>query len=631
MLRTHALASSVGFVLIAGAAYWGYGKLAAVTQETRYVVGAVEQGTLITSISGSGQVAALNQVDVKSKASGDSTYAVSEQGGMVRAGSILAQLDSRDAQKAVRDAQANLQSAELALRKLTQPADASTKLSAENALQNSRDNVAKLQLSQQTNVQNAQDAKQKAQDAITKSYEDSFNTIANAFLNLPTIITALNDALYSNTIGAAEISVGKDQWNTWALLNTTSRSEDRDALQVFQKSAENDYKTARAKYDTNFNNYKNASRYSERPTIEMLLSETLETTKSIAQAAKSESNYFDAWVDFRTKQTQSIFTSVKTYQTNLATYTGQTNTHLSNLLSLQRTLQDNKDALRNAEKDLAAMAQNNPLDMAAAEALVQEKQSSLLKLKAGPDPLDIESQKLSVQQRHNALLDAQEKLSDYTIRAPFDGMVAKMNVKKGDPVASGTVVAILITTQRTATISLNEVDAAKIQTAQKATLSFDAIPELTIAGEVAEIDTLGTVSQGVVTYAVKILFDTQDARVKPGMSVSAAIVTAVRQNVLMVANSAVKSQGNTHYYVEMFNQPLPASSGNQGTVSATPPTRRTIEIGLSNDTSTEITSGLEEGDQIVVRTIAAATKTTATQAPSLIGGGGGRGFGGGGR
>ena len=103
----------------------------------------------------------------------------------------------------------------------------------------------------------------------------------------------------------------------------------------------------------------------------------------------------------------------------------------------------------------------------------------------------------------------------------------------------------LITKQKIAEISLNEVDAAKVKVGQKVTLTFDAIDGLSITGEVSEIDALGTVSQGVVTYGVKIAFDTQDERVKSGMSVSAAIITDVKQNVLLVPNAAVKSNERT--------------------------------------------------------------------------------------
>ena len=96
---------------------------------------------------------------------------------------------------------------------------------------------------------------------------------------------------------------------------------------------------------------------------------------------------------------------------------------------------------------------------------------------------------------------------------------------------------------------------AKVKVGQKVTLTFDAIEDLSITGEVAEIDTLGTVSQGVVNYAVKIVFDTQDERVKSGMSVSAAIITDVKQDVLLVPNAAVKS--NDEQYVEVLENNIP--------------------------------------------------------------------------
>jgi multidrug efflux pump subunit AcrA (membrane-fusion protein) len=172
-----------------------------------------------------------------------------------------------------------------------------------------------------------------------------------------------------------------------------------------------------------------------------------------------------------------------------------------------------------------------------------------------------------------------------------------------------------------AEISLNEVDVAKVAIGQKVTLTFDAIEGLSLTGVVSEIDTIGTVTQGVVTYNVKIAFDTQDERVKGGMSVNASIITNVKADTLVVPNSAVKTQGTGHY-VEIFDPPIATTSGNQGTVSKVAPHKVQVEIGLANDTSTEITSGLKEGEQVVTKT----TTTTAvkTAAPSLIGGGSSR-------
>ena len=167
-------------------------------------------------------------------------------------------------------------------------------------------------------------------------------------------------------------------------------------------------------------------------------------------------------------------------------------------------------------------------------------------------------------------------------------------------------------------------DVAKIALGEKATLTFDAISDLTITGKVVQIDSLGTVSSGVVNYNVKISFDTGDIRVKPGMSVDAEIITNVKQDILTVPNSAIKTQGNASY-VQMFDTALPApTAGVQGSVSLVPPRNQTVQIGVSDDTSTEIVSGLNEGDQVVTKTITSTTATT-TSAPSLLNAVGGRG------
>ena len=175
-------------------------------------------------------------------------------------------------------------------------------------------------------------------------------------------------------------------------------------------------------------------------------------------------------------------------------------------------------------------------------------------------------------------------------------------MKKTDSVSSGSSIGTLVTRQKVADISLNEIDAAKIKIGQKATVEFDAIEDLSVSGKVIEIDLVGTVDQGVVTYNVKIGFDTQDDRVKPGMSVSVAIVTDVKTETLVAPNSAVKSQNN-FYYVEVFDQKFSRDQISQGIMTQTPPRRQPIEVGISNDNLTEIISGLNEGDQIVARTV----------------------------
>ena len=206
-------------------------------------------------------------------------------------------------------------------------------------------------------------------------------------------------------------------------------------------------------------------------------------------------------------------------------------------------------------------------------------------------------------------------MAECLIRAPFDGTIVNINseIKNGNSVSAGTVLASVVTQQKIAEIPLNEVDAAKVKVGQKVTLTFDALADVSITGKVIDVDLSGTVTQGVVSYGVKIAFDTQEEKVKPGMSVTADIITDVKQDVLLLPNNAVKNQG-TSYAVELVDasgqstQALLASAS--GTILSDKPKSQTVEVGISNDTSTEIVNGLKEGDVVVVSTVNSSSSST---------------------
>jgi HlyD family secretion protein len=134
------------------------------------------------------------------------------------------------------------------------------------------------------------------------------------------------------------------------------------------------------------------------------------------------------------------------------------------------------------------------------------------------------------------------------------------------------------------------------------------------------VDTVGTVSQGVVSYNVKINFDTDEEKIKQGMSVSASIITDVKQNVLMVPNSAIKSQDDINY-VEIFDKEIATAQISSSEI----PKQQIVEIGLSNDTSTEIISGLSENQKVISRTTTASSSSTSktTTSNNLLRSGGG--------
>lgn len=609
LLKRKFLIIAVGLALIIGG-YFGYQAIRPNKAQLQYVTAPVEKGTLISSVSGSGQVSALNQVDIKPKVSGEITLVNVKNGQAVKEGDLIAQIDSRDAARNVKDAQASLENAKLDLAELLAPVDQYTLIQAESSLTDAQDSLTKLKTSQVNSYQETLNNKQKAENNLKGAYEDAYNTIASVFVDLPDIMTGIYNVLYSKEIADSESLTGQST-NKDALANAISDWDERLNFQEYVDRADNDYKEAKIDYDQNFIEYKKVTRYSERIVIEELLNQTLETIKKIADTVKSETNMLDWWVEYRTTYSLRIYSKVTTYQSNLSSYTSKTNGYLANLLAAQRTIDGYKEDISQAERDLAEMKQNQPLELAAAERNVKIKQENLNKLKAGATELEIKNKQLAVQQKQNALTAAQQTYANYFIRAPFDGAVTEINVAKGDDITSATSITTLITNQKIAEITLNEIDVAQVKTGQKANLTFDAVEGLSITGEVAEINTIGTVAQGVVSYGVKIIFDVQDDRIKPGMSVSVSIIIDSKSDILLVPISAVKTSGQESY-VEIL------ASGQ--------PQRKTVVTGLSSDTMTEIISGLDAREEVITQTINSGQTTTGTQNSGRGGAGGGEFF-----
>ena len=584
-------------ILVAVSVYLKYFYSSGNTQSVQYQTATVEKGMLIVTVSGSGQVSTSETEDVKPKASGNLLSIDVKNGQEVKAGDIIAQIDAGDAEKTIRDAQLGLQSARLALQKLQQKTDAYTILQAKNSLTQAKYDLEKLKITQEINSQKATQTKQNSQDNLSKSYEDGFNSVANIFLDLPSIMTGLDNILYDNTIVKNSQNISA-YYNMIAVITNNSNDEEMSkAIELFTKNAENTYKTARTAYDKNFESYKNITRSSPKEDIEKLIDETTETVKSASEAIKSASNLLDFVTDFLSKKNYEINPLMQTYQTTLTNYTGLTSSHITDILSIKKTIIDSKQAISNADLDLKQMEQNNPIDIKIAEQSIAEKQANLNDLYEGADQLDIESQQLTIKGKENALLDAQENLGDYSVRAPFDGIIASISAKERDPVSSSTVIATQITKSKIAEIPLNEVDMARVKIGQSATLAFDAVSDLSITGKVADMDTIGTVTQGVVSYNVKIAFDVQDERVKPGMSLSATIITDSKSDALIVPNSAINRDTDGSAYVQIMKNGVPV--------------KQPVEVGLTNDTMTEITSGLNEGDQIVSQTIKSGNSTSS--------------------
>ncbi len=294
----------------------------------------------------------------------------------------------------------------------------------------------------------------------------------------------------------------------------------------------------------------------------------------------------------KVKQGQTLFTIVND-QMNVTTSQSQTSYSQS-----QNSVTSAEISLKQAK---ATYAEDKKSDSG-----VSSRQKAIDKAKVAAAEQSLKTAQLSANTSNLSLQYQKQNADKRLVVAPLDGTVNAVNIKNGDDLSklssgSSRTVPVIIGNLTTikAQVQINEVDISNVQIGQKVMMTFSAIDGLTVSGKVEKMDSLGTVTQGVVTYNAKLSLDSLDPRIKPGMSVSASIITGVQQDVIIVPNSAIKKQGNSNYVLVL----------NSGTT----PVQKNVELGAVNNTETEIKNGLAVGDNVVTRTVNPnATTTTGT-------------------
>lgn len=589
-IRTHRAISVAALAILLVAGYFIYQNATSVGTVTKYVVENAATGSVVASVSGTGQVQAGTTINVAAKVSEDVTAIPVKVGDRVAAGQLLVQLDPTNERRALASAELSLQSAQLALAQLHQ-VTTSTLLQDQNAVQQD-------QLSLAT-----------ASTTLSQGYQTGFDDLGGIFVNLQTVMAGMQDFVTGNDLS-------KTQNDPDAFVSLMPSFLQANMIS-YKDKVQASYTAAAAAYQQDLADYHATSRTVSQPALDALFSETANTANAVGDAVKASKDFLAYIVNSypASNSARPLPAITTTLQDN---FSGYTNTMASVASGLQGTITGIVADRNNITATQASLAQAN---------------ETLSELTAGPTDTQLLATQINVQSAQNSLETAQQNLAYTSVRAPISGIVSAIGATIG--AVPGSSAVTLVGDGEVALVTLNEIDAAKVQVGDKATLTFDAINGLSLAGTVIEIDPVGTVSQGVVSYNVQVGFSqpantSSSMQVKPGMSATANIVTQMRQNVIAVPNAAIVTSGGTSYILEPAS-PLSASdlaaSASGGTVLAA--TKQVpITVGLANDTMTEVTSGVNVGDQIIVQTIKSTTasKTTATgggtSALQLLGGGG---------
>lgn len=587
------ISAIVAIALITGGYFW-YQASQAGTTVTKYVIENATAGTVITSVSGSGQVQAGTTVNVNPGVSETVTKIYAKVGDHVSAGQILVQLDPTNEARSLKQAQLSLQSAQLSLAKLTEAPTTSTLQQSQNAVTQGAETFTT------------------ASGTLERDYQSGFDSLSSAFVDAQTVMAGLQSFVTGNDISKA-------QSNPDAYVNLMPSYLSATML-PYRDAVMSNYTAAVSAYQTNLADYHATSRSADPAMLDALFTETYHTTKMVSEAVKAIKSLLDYTINNYPKNQglAQLPTVTNTFQTNMGNYTNTISNDVTSLANVVNTISSDKTAIENDKLSL------------------QQSQTQLAELLAGADVLSVQSQQLSIDQANLSLETAQTQLANTSVRAPIAGVVSQINAVVGETATSPAVV--LVGEGEIAQVTLDEVDAANVAVGNPATLTFDAVDSLSLAGTVTQVSPVGSVSQGVVSYAVQVGFSqpsgTSTVQIKPGMSVTAEIVTKVHQNVIAVPSAALVKSGSSTYILEpttSLSTDDIATSATGGIILNETPKRVPVTVGLVGDSMTEITSGVNEGDQIITQTIksSSAAKTTSTTGGSsvlrLLGGGGGGG------
>lgn len=575
---------------------------------------AVTKGSVTQSVAVSGSVAASGQTKLAFKTNGRVSALYVAVGQQVTAGQALATIDATDLQNALQQAQQNLKSAQLSYQKTVQSAgDAQrtleqTQQSTQNDIATAQQNLAKLKTNYTT-------AKGNALSFGPTIYTDlgSFQgNLATLKTSVDVVLNDIDNAFRSGNLGLNEQNDVKSAQNSMnsaysplSSAQTLADSVLKPSIDDLQRALDN-IGAAIAEFDAALATGSDTSRASadfQRAMSEYSLASSrlsgaidsvntpLGSIASNVSAAQASLNTANTRTDTNLAKTRTDLATVLTSVTSEQQLASATKSKISQAGTALQTVNDAvTGSIANAQANIDAAVLR-------AQQSVQSAQTAVAN-----QPLNIATAQTNVDNAATAVQTAQANLDAATLTAPSSGVVASIASAVGENAAS----PLLVLANTSALVlhgTAGEADVAKLKLGLVANVTVDAVGSGTrMTGRITSLDPVATIQQGVPVYGVDVTIDLPNASVKPGMTGTANVIIASRQGVLVVPNLAIRSASGRRY-VQILKDGEAVDTD--------------VTFGIANDTVTEVTNGLAEGDLVVLP----QSRSTATARP-------GGGFGG---
>ncbi len=199
---------------------------------------------------------------------------------------------------------------------------------------------------------------------------------------------------------------------------------------------------------------------------------------------------------------------------------------------------------------------------------------------------EIESLQNAVVAAQLDLDSAKTALTQTKLTAPFTSTVTEITIREGELVGGFTPLALVADlTALEIAAEIDEIDVANVKVGQTVEVRFDAFPGEKFTGKLTRLFPASSSQRGSTTYSAVVEFDRRNFNVRVGMGANLKILTVEKKGVLLVPNRALKNVG-TRKAVHV--------------VSPGEPRDVIVEVGVTDGNETEILSGVNEGDQVVI-------------------------------
>jgi HlyD family secretion protein len=571
---------------------------------------AVTRGTVTASVTASGNAESSLATPVSFVTNGVLTAVAVNPGDSVTRGQVLATIDGASADTTLRTAQAQLDNAKAAL---AQTASGPTDVKKQ------QDALAVTQAQQ--GVDNANAAVTQAQDQLALDQTATDTAIANAKTTLNN-----NDKSTQTAVDQAKAKLAADTTTQNALVSQATCAPTTTPTTTTTTSPTPSSSASAPSVVKN--------------TVNSLLAGS---GTSASGPITTPANASDT--SFTRGSSRSVSADSCPAKTNAE------NTRRSVLLASQQavtnaqqartaTLATSQQAVTTAQQnqDATILKDTQAIETAKQQVTAAQSQVTAAQLAAEADlhpstPDQIAQAQANVDQAQATFDAAQLGVTNTTLIAPQDGVVLSVAGKVGEVSTGGGSISTTVNASGTGgasstsssaastpsgtgfivianlskfavTSDIAEADASKVRLGQPATITFPGAGA-TATGSVTQITPQSTVTNNVVQFPVQVSLDSAPPGVEVGSTASMSITTGSAVGVLVAPTSAITTVGNRHTVIVRRN--------GQDTVVP-------VEIGLSGDTTTEIISGVQAGDQLVLPTV-----TTATTGGFPRGGGGGGG------